>query len=53
MLSSKIILYMPYIDKVPFIHAMYRDFKMIVSFKSTLYIPCISKIVLCMVSIEI
>ena len=32
MLISKLILYMPYIDKVSFLHAMYRDSETIVIF---------------------
>ena len=53
MLNLRIILYMPYIDKVLCIHAMYRYLKTIFKKKSSLYIPCTGKIILCIVNIRI
>ena len=49
----KTLIYMPYIDKVLFMYAMYRNSKRIVIFELTLYIPCIKIINSYMVSIEI
>ena len=52
-LILRLILYMLYINKVLFIHIMYRDSKTIIFFKSTIYIRCIGRIILCIVSIDI